>query len=114
MKEEIPWYVRQRIPPAQVRKWLEDLKTTVRPRSPINNAQWRAFLRRRAEGLEETDYGNSGFRCPKCSRRLRHFYITRDKGVLKRAEEDPDVRKLISGYTCYMCSKTYFAGDLNL
>lgn len=106
--DKVPWYVTRKVPPSQVREWLEELKSRQKPRL-FTEAQWREILHRwRTEKLKMPNYGNSGRYCPRCGCELRHFYITTDKGVLERAKEDPRIRKLVSGYTCWACIETYF------
>jgi len=83
--------------------------------SALTEKQWRSFLQRRATGrLRVPEFGNSPYRCPRCGRRLRKFYITKDKETLKRAEKEPEVERLITGYSCHICGRTYFPEELGL
>lgn len=113
-KVEDAWYVERNIPPGQVREWLEKLRSRQRP-SLFTEEQWRETVRRWRTGKPKLpNRGNTGLRCRSCGGELRRFYVTTDRGALKRAGEDPRVRKLISGYICWICPETYFMDDLNI
>ncbi len=108
MEHKVPWYVARKVPPIQVKEWLEELKARERPRL-FTEEQWRTILQGwKTRKLKVSNDGNSGRHCPRCGCELHHFYVTTDEDTLKRAREDPAVRRIISGHICWTCIETYF------
>ena len=109
--ERVPWFVRLRLSPAEVR-WRSDKRPT--HFTFIKQKEWNDFLERRRRGQLRVDRGaNTTLQCPGRGRFLRHFYITSDPSTLERAKTDRWVHRLISGYICWLpCSRTYFLDDI--
>jgi len=106
-----PWYIKHRVPPEQAREWFLRRFSSRPPTTILSPKKWRSLLNRLAKGeLKRPDYGNTDLRCQKCGCFLRRFNITRSKAVLERAENDPEVRRLISGLWCPWCCKAFFRG----
>jgi len=105
--EKVPWFVRRRLSPRQVRELLDRLMASGVRRPFYSTEEWERFLKRKCTGLLEKPSGSSKRVCLKCGTRLEEFLISRDKAVLKRLK-DPRVRRLVTGYYCPLCIKTYF------
>jgi len=104
---EVPWFVEKGLSPEKARALMK-----TRREHMLSDKQWREFLQRKATGNLRVSGGNVSLRCPRCNRRLRHFYIVRDKKILEQAKKNSKVHGLISGYSCTVCGATYYRQEI--
>jgi hypothetical protein len=105
---EVPWFVKRRLGPSEVRQLLERRMQQEGRKPWFTLEEWTDFLLRKKLGLLKRPEGKSRRRCLYCGARLDEFAITDDKSVLRKAKRNPEVRRLITGYMCPRCLISFF------
>ena len=117
MNEKSPWWVARRMSPSQVWEWLQ--KNDKRNLSFIPDQVWYRFLERKKRSELRRAKTNTDVQCPKCGSYLQIFLVPKRRLTIVAQNQDEankrmvEISKLISGFYCHTCGRSYFAKDFN-
>ena len=117
MSERSPWWVERRMTPSQVWDWLQQRgKSNL---SFIPDKSWYYFLERKKRNGLKGKKTNTEVSCPKCGHNLQIFLVPKTRFSIvaqnqnEATEKMKELSKLISGFYCFVCGRSFFLEDFN-
>jgi len=115
-EERNPWWVERRMTPSQVWDWLQQNHQNT-PSLPEKT--WYYFLERKKRHGLRVEKTNTEVSCPKCGHSLQIFLVPKTRFSIvaqnqnEATEKMKELSKLISGFYCFVCGRSFFLEDFN-